>query len=84
MTSFDELVTGEKFIVPPRKQRGICTTWLLMKIKAFVPEAGQLISLCDGDGSHAWVTRKTRCNAMRVENGTFCFVRVAQKVIQVS
>lgn len=84
MTHFDELIIGQKFIVPPQKQRGSCATWLLVKVSSFFPETGEPVSSCDGNGSHAWVTRKVRCNAMRVENGMFCFVRASEKVIEVT
>ena len=83
MVCFNELVAGQKFIVPPQKQRGGHATWLLMKVRAFFPEPQEPVSLCDADGSHAWITRKVRCNAMRVENGMFCFVRASEKVIEV-
>ena len=80
---YNELIIGQKFIVPPQKQRGSCATWLLVKVHAFFPGPGEPVSSCGNDGSHTWVDRKIKCNAMRVENGMFCFVRASEKVVEV-
>ena len=83
MVYFNELVAGQKFIVPPQKSRGSRTTWLLVKVRPFFPEPGEPVTSCDSNGFHTWVTKKVTCNAMRAENGMFCFVRASEKVIEV-